>query len=139
MKGKIRLADLEVPDYFYNFFTTQDKIGKDFRHEIRAYNTEYSFASIGVKVDETMNNMRDEVYTFRVYGGVYHRIDQLVPRDGTPRHLQLYFYDAQAELASRLNRKPNLDRNTAQIISHVLANNPYIMIISPIYDKYNSV
>jgi hypothetical protein len=126
MKGKIRLADLEVLNDLYNLFMAQDKFGKYFRHEIRAYNIEYSFASMGVKVDETMNNMRGGAYTFRVHGGVYHKIDQLVPRDGTPRHLQLYFYYAQAELASRLNNKSNLDRNTTQIIRRVLTNNPYV-------------
>lgn len=96
MNGKTQLADPQVPDDLYRLFTAQDAYGKRFRHEVRAYNTNYSFASMGVKLDDTMTNMRGGVYTFRVHGGVYHKIDQLVPRDGTPRYLQLDFDDAQA-------------------------------------------
>nr|GEW65524.1 hypothetical protein [Tanacetum cinerariifolium]GEY39662.1 hypothetical protein [Tanacetum cinerariifolium] len=47
-------------------------------------------------------NIKDSgVYTFRVQGGIYHRIDQLVPRDGEPREI-------------------------VTILSRVLAQNPYV-------------
>ena len=83
---------------------------------------------MGVNIDESTANMTSGVYTFRVHGSVYHRIDQLVSTDGTPRYLQLYFYDAEAELNYRLHGRPNLDRDTAEIISGALANNPYVHI-----------
>ncbi|KAJ9566736.1 hypothetical protein OSB04_002702 [Centaurea solstitialis] len=65
------------------------------------------------------------VYTFRAHGGIYHKIDQLVPRDGQPRYLQLYFYDAESEFAHRL-QWPNLGRNIIEILTCVLASNPYV-------------
>nr|GEZ10845.1 hypothetical protein [Tanacetum cinerariifolium] len=37
-------------------------------------------------LDDKRNSSKGSgVYTFRVQGGIYHRIDQLVPRDGDPR------------------------------------------------------
>ncbi|PWA77207.1 hypothetical protein CTI12_AA226560 [Artemisia annua] len=58
-------------------------------------------------------------------GGIYHRMDQLVPRDGQPRYLQLYFYDAESELEHRLQWH-NLDKEIVKILSRVLAQNPYV-------------
>ncbi|XP_035838840.1 uncharacterized protein LOC110906363 [Helianthus annuus] len=125
MSGKTVLANLEIPEELYRLFTSQDEIGDLFRQNIRAYNTNFSFASMGVTLDDTLNNMRDGVYTFRAHKGIYHRIDQLVPRDGTPRYLQLYFYDPDTELDHRL-RWPNLDRRITQILTRVLSTNPYV-------------
>ncbi|XP_035838033.1 uncharacterized protein LOC110900453 [Helianthus annuus] len=125
MSGKTVLANSEIPEELHRLFTSQDEIGNIFRQNIRAYNTNFSFASMGVTLDDTLNNMRDGVYTFRAHRGIYHKIDQLVPRDGTPRYLQLYFYDPDAELDLRL-QWPNLDRRITQILTRVLSTNPYV-------------
>ncbi|CAH1421261.1 unnamed protein product [Lactuca virosa] len=92
---------------------------------IRCYNTNFSFTSIGVDYDKTLTNMTSGVYTFCVNGGIYHRIDQLIPRDGIPRYLQLYFYDADYEMSHRLQRK-NIDKEIAGKLIRVLATNPYV-------------
>ncbi|PWA94586.1 hypothetical protein CTI12_AA059070 [Artemisia annua] len=125
MNGKTTLKALEVPPDLYNLFTSQCELGKMFRKNIRAYNTNFSFASMGVKLDKTYNVRSSGVYTFRVNGGIYHRMDQLVPRDGQPRYLQLYFYDPESELEHRL-QWPNLDKEIVKILSSVLAPNPYV-------------
>ncbi|KAI7756269.1 hypothetical protein M8C21_015503 [Ambrosia artemisiifolia] len=125
MNGKTMLANSRIPNEFYRLFTSQDEIGKTFRQNIRAYNTNFSFTSMGVTLDDTMTNMRDGVYTFRAHKGIYHKIDQLVPRDGTPRYLQLYFYDPDTELDHRL-KWPNLDRNITETLARVLSTNPYV-------------
>ncbi|XP_024984010.1 uncharacterized protein LOC112519921 [Cynara cardunculus var. scolymus] len=39
---------------------------------------------MGVTSDSIVRNMTSGVYTFHAQGGIYHRIDQLVPRDGQP-------------------------------------------------------
>ncbi|GKB30667.1 ATP-dependent DNA helicase PIF1-like protein [Tanacetum coccineum] len=103
MKGKTTLQPLDIPPELYNLFTSQCQLGKMFRKNIRAYNTKFSFASIGVTLDKRYNSARDSgVYTFHVQGGIYLKIDQLVPRDGEPRYLQLYFYDAKSESDHRV-------------------------------------
>jgi hypothetical protein len=106
-------------------YTSQEEIGRVFRDNIRAYNTNFAFASMGVSLDESLNNKTSGVYTFRAHKGIYHNLDQLVSRDGTPRYLQLYFYDPEVELDMRL-RWPNLDRSITELLSHALSANPYV-------------
>ncbi|KAJ0857056.1 hypothetical protein HanRHA438_Chr13g0585631 [Helianthus annuus] len=125
MDGKTVLAYTGIPQELHHLYTSQENIGRVFRENIRAYNTNFSFTSMGVSLDETMANMRGGVYTFRAHKGIYHRIDQLVSRDGTPRYLQLYFYDPDTELQHRL-RWPNLDADITRILTHTLSTNPYV-------------
>lgn len=125
MSGKTKLANSEIPDELYRLFTSQDETGKMFRQNIRAYNTNFSFASMGVTLDKTMANMTSGVYTFRAHKGIYHNIDQLISRDGKPKFLQLYFYDPENELDHRL-QWPNLERNITEILTRVLSTNPYV-------------
>ena len=125
MSGKTKLAYSPVPEELYHLFTAQSELGKMFTHNIRAYNTNFSFTSMGVTLDRTMSNMRNGVYTFRAHGAIYHRIDQLVPRDGQPRYLQLYFFDAESEVSHRLEWT-NLDRNVTEMLTRVLSINPYV-------------
>jgi hypothetical protein len=124
MGGKTKFAVTNVPTELYNLYTDQTDLGNTFRHHIRSYNTNFSFTSMGVKLDKTMANMTAGVYTFRVNGGIYHTIDQLVPRDGQPRYLQMYFYDPDHEFNLRA-QWANLDRNILRILTRALATNPY--------------
>lgn len=96
-----------------------------FRDNIRAYNTNFSFTSMGVELDEELANMKSGVYIFRANGTIYHKIDQLVPRDGKPRYLQLYFYDSETDFTHRL-KWPNIDKNIIQDLTKALATNPYV-------------
>ncbi|KAJ9558517.1 hypothetical protein OSB04_013131 [Centaurea solstitialis] len=123
LEGKIKLAYSPIPEDLYELFTSQSEMGKLFRRNIRAYNTNFSFTSMGVTLDNSTANMTSGVYTFRAHGTIYHKIDQLVPRDGQPRHLQLYFYDDQ-DFSYRLQWR-NLDRSIVEILTRVLATNPY--------------
>ncbi|GJU86113.1 reverse transcriptase domain-containing protein [Tanacetum coccineum] len=125
MGGKTKLVDPDIPPDLYNMFISQCDVGKRFRRSIRAYNTNFSFASMGVQLDESVSNMRSGVYTFRAHGGIYHKIDQLVLRDGKPRYLQLYFYDDDEELQHRLSWN-NLDEDIVRRLASVLAQNPYV-------------
>ena len=80
---------------------------------------------MGATLDSTTSNMTSGVYTFRAHGGIYHKIDQLVTRDRKPRYLQLYFYDSESEFSHRLQWS-NLDRKVIEILTCVLATNPYV-------------
>ncbi|KAL4566121.1 hypothetical protein LXL04_030231 [Taraxacum kok-saghyz] len=66
-----------------------------------------------VTLDNDLTNMKSGVYTFRAHGGIYHRIDQLVPRDGKPSLCDLVPLDnyrvtlnASVELDQRLYNRP---------------------------------
>ncbi|CAH1440059.1 unnamed protein product [Lactuca virosa] len=125
MDGKTKLAHSSIPEELLNLFTSRNELGRTFRQMIRCYNNNFSFASMGVNYDKTLTNMTSGVYTFCVNGGVYHRIVQLFPRDGIPRYLQLYFYDADYEMSHRLQRK-NINKEIAKKLIRVLATNPYM-------------
>jgi hypothetical protein len=57
---------------------------------------------MGEKVDETIQNRQGGACTFRIQGGLYHRIWSLLPEENaTPKFSQIYIYDAQNELAIR--------------------------------------
>ena len=102
MSGKTKLVSRDIPEELYDLFTAQSELAKIFRNNIRAYNTNFSFTSMGVNLDERYSNLASSgVYTFRASGGIYHRIDQLVPRNGQPKYLRLYFYDSEVELSHR--------------------------------------
>nr|GEU54854.1 hypothetical protein [Tanacetum cinerariifolium] len=85
MNGKTTLQPLDILPELYNLFTSQCQLGKMFRKNIRAYNTNFSFASIGVNLDKRYNVSGSRVYTFRGQGCIYHKVDQLVLRDENPR------------------------------------------------------
>ncbi|GJZ46075.1 uncharacterized protein Tco_0593671, partial [Tanacetum coccineum] len=125
MGGKTKLVDPDIPPDLYNMFISQCDVGKRFRRSIRAYNTNFSFALMGVQLDESVSNMTSGVYTFRAHDGIYHKIDQLVLRDGKPRYLQLYFYDDDEELQHRLSWN-NIDEDIVRRLISVLAENSYV-------------
>ncbi|KAL4583062.1 hypothetical protein LXL04_007626 [Taraxacum kok-saghyz] len=133
MNGKTKLASTHIPPELYHLFTSQDEIGHMFRDNIRAYNTNFSFTSMGVTLDNDLTNMKSGVYTFRAHGGIYHRIDQLVPRDGKPRYLQLYFYDSETEFTHRL-KWPNLDKTIIRYLTASLTSNPYVKTFRSLRD-----
>ena len=56
-----------------------------------------------------------------VQGGLYHRLDHLVPGCHGPWHLQLYFYDTEDEtLSHRSKQSPDLDINIIRNILRIL-------------------
>nr|GEV08926.1 helitron helicase-like domain-containing protein [Tanacetum cinerariifolium] len=75
---------------------------RHFLENIRAYNQMLSMTSLGVNIDETINNGRGP-YVFKISGQLYHWIGSLCPADGDPPHfLQLYIYDTDNEVDNRL-------------------------------------
>ncbi|GKB02441.1 DNA helicase, partial [Tanacetum coccineum] len=69
-----------------------------FLENIMAYNQMFSMASLGAKIDESINNGRGP-YVFKISGQLYHWIGSLCPEEGEPpRFLQLYIYDTDNEI-----------------------------------------
>ncbi|KAL6878512.1 hypothetical protein ACP4OV_012682 [Aristida adscensionis] len=129
MKGKIKIHIPDVRDELKGLFTSQeDDDAKYFRKHIRYFNSHFSFTSLGVTLDKRVSNAAGTgIYTFRVHGGLYHRLDHLVPGSQGPRHLQLYFYDTEDDtLSHRVRRSPDLDINLIRSILIILQDNPYV-------------
>ncbi|CAG8589826.1 26421_t:CDS:10, partial [Dentiscutata erythropus] len=124
--GSIALANVEVLTNLQELFLRTNDIGRDFWEKIRAYNSLFSFTSMGTRFDKTLAN--NGVYTFRVQGSVYHRIGLFLPSDNNSlQYLQLYIYDTDHEINNRLNVMPNLKHETIKLIKNMLDEvNPFV-------------
>ncbi|XP_044360895.1 uncharacterized protein [Triticum aestivum] len=126
-KGKVGIFTPEVPEELKRLFTSQeDEDAKYFRENIRYFNSHFSFTSLGVTLDRRVSTTAGtRVYTFRACGGLYHALDNLVPADNGPRHLQLYIYDTDQDLVHRATRSPDLNIDLIRKILQILERNPY--------------
>jgi len=77
------------------------------------------------------------IYTFKVHGQIYHRLDQLRPGKKGPCHMQLYFYDTDETLSQRIKRSPHLDSNLIRAILLILENNPYVRVFRSVGQMQN--
>ena len=129
-KGKVGVFTPEVPEELKRLFTSQDdEDAKYFREHIRYLNTHFSFTSLGVTLDRRVSTAaRSGVYTFRACGGLYHALDDLVPTENDPRHLQLYIYDTNENLFHRVKRSPDLNIDLIRKILGILQHNPYAQV-----------
>lgn len=63
---KVKLREPEIPVLLQQLLCSQDHESKNFRNKIRIYNSIFSFASVGVKLDWELANAKSRIYTFRV-------------------------------------------------------------------------
>jgi hypothetical protein len=126
-QGKISLPRQEVPPpYLQGLLTSEGQDSLNFRQNIRAYNSMFSFTSMGGTVDREINT-RKGPYVFRLLGENYHHIGTLLPEgDNKPRFAQLYIYDTENEVSHRIsasgcnNDKPTVDPNIVSELQKML-------------------
>ena len=98
---------------------------KNFRKNIRSYNSALSFASMGAK----MERFTSGPYVFKIHGQVYHSTSHLTNVDGRqPAYAQLYVIDSEAALDHRLAVSANegLDRDVLRNLDEFIRNNNVI-------------
>ncbi|CAG8840417.1 13393_t:CDS:2, partial [Gigaspora margarita] len=105
-----------------------DKIGKEFRNTIRAYNNLFAFTFLGVRLDQRFANGKNGIYTFRAQGSMYHTISPFLPPvKDTPKYLQLYIYNTEHKIENQLQIMPNLCKDTIELLKNILDEvNPYV-------------
>lgn len=103
-QGKIKLPlHKKPPPYLENLLAGEDKKSRNFRDNIRSYNSMFSFTSTGGIVDKDINKGHGP-YVFRMHGQNYHHIGTLLPEEGAkPRWAQLYIYDTDNEVQNRIS------------------------------------
>jgi len=75
---------------------------KNFRENIRSYNSMFSFTSTGGVVDKEINKDHGP-YVFRMDGQNYHHIGTVLPKEGSkPRWAQLYIYDTKNKVQNKI-------------------------------------
>ena len=105
---------------------------KQFRKNIQNYNNALSFTSLGKTIDYDVAG-QGGVYSFRISGGLSHRIGGLLPTEGLPSaYSQIYVYGGNAEeqvnlrvLQSRANLDPVILR---RFQDWMYENNPYAQV-----------
>lgn len=124
-EGKILLPTISDPPLILqNLLTNENDEGKEFCHNIRAYNSSLAFASLGVNEDVLPSK---GPYTFRIHGSVYHRIGHVFPEVGEqPKFSQIYIYNTENETNNRIRWNSDLNRNILELLQNMLHhNNPF--------------
>ncbi|XP_062186018.1 uncharacterized protein LOC133889557 [Phragmites australis] len=129
-QGKINLPPhKKPPPYLENLLTGEGTVSKNFRENIRNYNSMFSFTSTGGVVDKEINKGYGP-YVFRMHGQNYHHIGTLLPEEGTkPRWAQLYIYDTDNEVENRISAsrsgegKTPIDPNIVASLQNMLDEN----------------
>lgn len=101
-RGNVQLPLLQKPpELLYSLMSGVDRRSRHFRQNIRAYNSMFSFTSIGGKVDSSINDGGGPPQ-FILNGQNFHRIGSLLPDNGcSPKFAQLYIYDTHNEVENR--------------------------------------
>ena len=122
-QGKIKFSTPKPTPVFLDSLLDPNggKKSLSFRENIRAYNSMFSFTSMGAKVDNSINH-RSSPYIFKISGQVYHLMGSLLPVDNeSPKFAQLYVYDTYNETKNRL-RAVNCDRTNEKLDSTIVEN-----------------
>lgn len=101
---------------------------KEFRKNIRSYNSALSFTSLGVNLDLNLANERTGSYTFRVQGSPYHLIGSAIPQSGErPKFAQIYIYGVAEELSNRHSIALHLSVSTLDCLQRLMhQSNPHV-------------
>ncbi|PIC25660.1 hypothetical protein B9Z55_018506 [Caenorhabditis nigoni] len=126
-------GDVKLDDKFVNFpplikdlfVGSSDKFmngrSKNFKTNIRQFNTAFATASLGATLDTPPGN---GPYTFKIHGQVYHSVGPLHPASGkTPKYGQIYFLDSRQAAEERMNAKSNTncDKTIMEELSILMA------------------
>lgn len=120
--GKVRLPALrDPPPLIQELFLSGTDQAKNFRENIRQYNTTFAFTSLGVSQDRAVTTGPGP-YVFRIHGELCHRAGSLLAAQGQdPAYAQLYIHDPRAALMQRQGRNENLRVDTLSALQTVLA------------------
>jgi len=102
--GKVKLPFMKTPPpvLHHLLFDNKSDDSKNFQQYIRTYNMMFAFTSPEVKLNRSINNGRGPPNVC-IQGQACHRIGSLLPMKGQiPRFAQLYIYDTENEIHTRI-------------------------------------
>ncbi|XP_021728384.1 uncharacterized protein LOC110695463 [Chenopodium quinoa] len=134
--GEVKIAANEYPAELQRLFTSNDEDAVHFRTYARLYNNLFAFSSIGGKFDASTYK---GIYVFKMHGQMYHFVPNLLPDKGTPKYLQLYFYDGQNEANNRLKCFPEVRRKVIDILMRISEQNPYVVFFQSLRERHITV
>ena len=109
--GTVQLPPLPPPPNTLGcLFSASTEEAKQFRENIRQYNSALAFTSLGAQIDHSVNRGGGGPPVFRIQGELHHRIGSLLPPDGQPpTYAQLYILDSHEARDHRMQRNGGLD------------------------------
>ena len=125
--GNIKLPPLkDPPDLLKNLLTGNTQRHKQFRDNIRAYNSSLAFASLCLTGQE-FKFKNPGPYCYRINGQLYHALSQMQPEHGKPPTFsQIYIYDHEHELDYCMKPFTGLDASLLLELQQMIKNvNPY--------------
>ncbi len=128
--GKIKVPDIKPPPAtLQKLYTEDNEKSKEFRKNIRCYNSALALSSVGVELGTTFKFDNRGPWTYKISGQIYHSLGTILPNaNSTPVFSQLYVYDKENELTNRHNRNTdNMERETLKELQEIMhENNPYV-------------
>ncbi|XP_058747146.1 uncharacterized protein LOC131620147 [Vicia villosa] len=101
-KFVVPLLEEAPPLLRHLLFNKTSTESKNYRNNIRTYNSMFSFTSPGMKFDTTYSK-KGGPPTLRLHDQTCHRIGTLLPENGDrPQYAQLYIYDTDNEVTNRM-------------------------------------
>ena len=123
----------EPPDMLKALLTGRTQRYRDFRTNIRAYNSSLAFASMCLTGKE-YNFKTNGPYCYRINGQVYHKVSQMLPENGNaPGFSQIYIYEKEHELDNHMNAFSTLDKSLLKDLQDMIKD------INPYAQKYSHV
>ncbi|XP_074318033.1 uncharacterized protein LOC141654817 [Silene latifolia] len=120
--GAIQLPTNAYPPTLVRLYTSPDEDAVHFRAYARMYNNLFAFSSIGGNyAASTLKG----IYVFTLHGQIYHHVPTLLPNDGRPKYLQLYFYDGRHEALNRTGCFPEVRGDIINTLMQITQSNPY--------------
>ena len=121
--GKYKVHDQpEFPPVLQRLLTATDAQSREFKKNIREYNSVLSLASRGFTVQPyNFPNKGKGPPVFKISGQVYHIMGPVFPNKGTgPQFSQMYVYDEQHELENRMKNVQGLRKDTLQELQEMM-------------------
>ncbi|EGG02086.1 uncharacterized protein MELLADRAFT_66624 [Melampsora larici-populina 98AG31] len=138
-----------LPQPLMDLYTGTDTVAQEFQTNIATYNNLVSFASLGAKIDNSVNGQKG-TYTFRINGQLNHNIGSLLPVDGEEAAFAQIFIvgDGGKEEVSLRERKlinpkykkqKKVNRQTLRLIQDIInKENPYAVFLKGVAEIINS-
>jgi hypothetical protein len=133
LQGQVQLPPFRpAPGALRDLLCGRSPLSKQFKSNIRQYNSAFAFTSLGVDVDHAVTNASG-AYAFRIHGDLHHLAGALIPPPGlSPVFAQIYIHDPVAQMRLRTGENPNLNSVIMTELQAVLNDtHPYV----PLYKQ----
>jgi len=130
-KGDVVLETLpDPPDTLKRLLSMEEVTSKDFRKNIREYNSALSFTSLKYSPDRRASVLGAGIQCFQIHGELYHLQGPLNPLPNhQPQFAQLFLYDPHFAAQMRQRGHSNLRAETLLALTNMLHDvNPFISL-----------